>query len=108
MRDDKHSDIDPIAPEEARAILHAAVREKLGPNWNDPESGWLQVSGHDYMMRLTRGSRNVDFYVDLLGQVSIEESTGNAIQDVGRLRAWMFLGGSLLVALALARLAGFL
>lgn len=101
-------EIDPIPAEEAREILHNAIRQRLGNDWNDEIRGWTIISGHDYMMRLTKGNKNVDFYVDLLGNVTIEEKEVSVAQTAGRLMAWMFLLGSLVIALLLARIAGYL
>ena len=99
-------EIEPISPDEAHAILYAAIRERLGEHWDDEEEGWTMVTGHDYMARMTKGNVNVDFYVDLLGKVTIEEKGISPAQASGRLLAWMFLLGSLFVALILARIAG--
>lgn len=101
-------EIDPIPPEQARALLEAAIRARLGDRWDDEETGWALVSGHDYMARLTRGRVNLDFYVDLLGNVTVEEREIGPAQEHGRVVAWMVLLGSLLVALLVARLAGYL
>lgn len=102
------NEIEPISADAAHALLYAAIRERLGEHWNDEESGWRIVSGHDYMARLTRGNRNVDFMVDLLGNVTIEEKAIGPAQIQGRLNAWLLLGASLLLALLLAYLSGFL
>ena len=98
--------IEPIEPEQARAILDQAMRERLGENWQDEDSGWVLVSGHDYMARVTRGHKNVDFYVDLLGGVSIEEKEISPAQSNGRLVAWALLLVSLGLAYLLARAVG--
>ncbi len=100
------NDIEPISGEEARAILNAAIRDRLGEHWNDEERGWRLVSGHDYMARLTRGRRNIDFMVDLLGNVTVEEKAIGAAQIQGRINAWLLLGASLFLALLIAYLAG--
>jgi hypothetical protein len=100
------TEIEPISPQQARTILYQAIREKLGDKWSDEETGWMLVSGHDFMARLTRGNRNIDFYVDLLGQVTVEEKELSPVQDGSRLLAWMFLFGSLAVALLIAYLTG--
>lgn len=100
-------EIEPISAEAARALLYSAIRERLGEHWNDEESGWRMVSGHDYMARLTRGTRNVDFMVDLLGHVTVEEKAIGPAQVQGRLNAWLLLGASLLLAMLLAYLSGF-
>jgi hypothetical protein len=99
---------EPISAQRAREILDAAIRARLGPGWNDEHEGWTLVSGHDFMARLVKGGRSVDFYVDLLGEVTIEEKGLNPAQTTGRLMAWMVLLSSVLVALILARLAGYL
>lgn len=101
-------DIEPIPPEQARAILDAAMRQRLGDDWQDEDSGWQLVTGHDYMARVTRGRLNVDFYVDLLGSVSVEEKEINAAQESGRMLAWIFLILSLAIAFLLARAVGWL
>lgn len=100
--------IEPIPPEQAREILERAMRAKLGDDWRDESSGWQLVTGHDYMARVTRGRINVDFYVDLLGEVSISESQINPAQDSGRTLAWMLLILSLGIAFLLARIVGWL
>ncbi|MBK8031489.1 MAG: hypothetical protein J0M07_08580 [Anaerolineae bacterium] len=102
------SEIEPIPPEQARAILDAAMKQRLGEDWEDEDSGWLLVTGHDYMARVTRGRRNVDFYVDLLGAVSIEEKEISPAQESGRMLAWIFLMLSLGIAFLLARAVGWL
>lgn len=99
---------EPIAPEVARSRLDSAIREHLGDEWDDEDDGWIVISRHDYMARLTRGRENVDFYVDLLGNVDIKRSPISPAQDVGRLILWMVVGASLLLALALARAAGWI
>lgn len=97
-----------IPPEEARAILEAAIRERLGDHWQDEDSGWAVVTSHDYMARLNKGRTNLDFYVDLLGEVTVEQKEVSPGQEVGRLFAWMILTLSLVIALLLARIVGFL
>jgi hypothetical protein len=101
-------DIQPIPGEQARAILEQAIRERLGENWDSEDSGWAVVSSHDFMSRLNRGRVNVDFYVDLLGNVTVEEKAVNPGQDTGRLFAWMFLLLSLGIAFLLAKIVGWL
>ena len=99
-------DIQPIPGEQARAILEQAIRDRLGEGWDSEDSGWAVVTSHDYMARLNRGRVNVDFYVDLLGRVTVEQQEINAGQDTGRLFAWMFLLLALAIALLLARIIG--
>jgi hypothetical protein len=100
--------VEPISPEQAREILEQAIREKLGADWHDEDSPWQWVTGHDFMARVTRGRKNVDFYVDLLGDVTITESEINPAQDSGRLIAWTLLGLSLAIAVLVARIVGWL
>ncbi len=104
--DEPVTEIETIEPEQARKILEQAIRERLGEHWDDEETGWVRVTGHDYMARLTRGRRNMDFYVDLLGNVTVEEKELSVVQQQGRMMAWMILLGSLLIAYAVARLTG--
>ncbi len=99
-------EIEPISPDQARKILDDAILQRLGENWED--EGWMMVSGNDFMARMTRKRTNVDFYVDLLGSVKVEEKEINAGQDFGRQIAWAFLIASIVIALLLARIAGYL
>jgi len=101
-------DIQPIPGEQARAILEQAIRERLGEHWDDEDSGWAVVTSHDYMARLNKGRVNMDFYVDLLGNVTVEEKTVSPGQDTGRLFAWMFLLLSLGIVFLLAKIIGLL
>jgi hypothetical protein len=100
--------IEPIPAEQAREILEQAMRERLGDDWRDEDSGWQWITGHDYMTRVTRGRINVDFYVDLLGNVTVTESPISPAQDSGRSLAWVLLGLSLAIAFLLARIVGWL
>jgi hypothetical protein len=99
-------DMQPIAAEHARALLEDAIRERLGADWEDDEDGWVRVTGHDYMARLTKGRTNLDFYVDLVGNVTVEEKPITLPQDSGRIIAWMFLLLSLGIAYLVARIVG--
>ena len=98
--------IEPIDQEKARAILDQAMRERLGDDWEDEFSGWILVAAHDYMARVTKRNKNVDFYVDLLGNVTIEEKEINPAQASGRMVAWVLLLVSLGVAYMLGRAVG--
>lgn len=97
-----------IPPKQARAILEKAIADRLGANWQDEETGWMLVAGHDYMARLTRGEQNLDFYVDLLGNVTVKESEITGGQQNGRILAWGLLLASLVVAIVIAWLSGYL
>lgn len=106
MNEHETGQIEPISGAEARRILEATMDERLGADWRDEESGWQMVTGHDFMARMTKGRVNIDFYVDLLGNVTIEEKPINPAQDSGRLIAWVLLLLSLAIALLLARAVG--
>jgi hypothetical protein len=98
--------IEPIAPETARAILDTAMITRLGEGWSDDGSGWLLVTGNDYMARVTGFGKNVDFYVDLLGAITVEEKPLTASQTSGRLIAWMVLLLLLAIGYLFARAVG--
>lgn len=97
-------EIEPISAEKARAILEAAIRERLGDQWDDEEEGWTLVTGHDYMARLVRGSVTLDFYVDLVGQVRVETSTRNLNRENGALLLAIMVGLSIVIALLIVRI----
>lgn len=99
---------EPISPEEARLALDRAMAERLGPDWQDEGSGWLLVTGNDYMARVTRGSINLDFMVDLLGNVTVEEKPLSPAQTSGRLIAWTLLLLALGIVYLIARALGWL
>lgn len=97
-------EIDPISPQQAQDILDAAIRERLGDNWNDEETGWTKVTGHNYMARLTRGRTSLDFYVDLLGNVTVEKSTSAPALETGQLLLIMLIGLSIVIALLVVKI----
>lgn len=97
--------IEPIAPEAARQLLEAAIRERLGENWDEGEEGWTLLDSHDYMARLNRGRVNLDFYVDLLGNVHVEEKRLSPVQESGRIVAALLILVSIVLAIVLAQLA---
>jgi hypothetical protein len=101
-------EIQPIPGEQARVILEQAIRDRLGENWNAEDSGWAVINSHDFMARLNKGRINLDFYVDLLGNVTVEEKRINPGQDTGRLFAWMFLLLSLGIGFLVAHILGWL
>lgn len=98
-------ELDPIPPEQARILLETAIRTRLGEHWDDPETGWVKISGHDYMARLTRGRTNLDFYVDILGNVTVEQSGLSDAQRSGRLVVFVLLGLSVVIALLIVQIA---
>lgn len=99
-------EIEIIPPKEARARIQAAIEARLGENWQDDTSGWLVVHDAEYLVRLNKGSVNLDFECDLLGEIIITEREANPLQTSGRFIAWMVLAATLIVAFALAQLAG--
>lgn len=101
-------EIEPISAQQARATLEAGIEERLGTDWKTDPDGWVMISGHDYMARFIKGNRRIDFQVDLLGELTITESEAGPEVYTGQIIAWMLLIGSLLVALIIARIAGFL
>jgi hypothetical protein len=94
-------EIEPISPEEAEKILNETLRPYLADDWRI-------LDRSAYNARLTRGARNIDIRVDLLGQIETEESGLTPLQESGRLTAWVVLLAMLLVALALAAALGIL
>lgn len=97
-------EIEPISPERAQEILDAAIRERLGDNWDDEDSGWTKVTGHNYMARVTRGRTNLDFYVDLLGSVTVEQTNSAPLLETGRLMLVMLIGLSIVIAFLIVRI----
>lgn len=108
MQSQPPSEFEPIAADAARAILDAAILERLGAQWDDPDTGWDVVSRHDYMARLTRGRRNIDFYVDLTGAVRVEEKMIGPGQENARFMAWLLLIATVFLAVVIAWATGFL
>lgn len=97
----RESEIEPISPEAAEVILKQAMAAYL-------DDGWYVLHEDAYSARLTRGVRNLDIRVDLLGEVDTTESGLTPLQDSGRLLAWVVLIAMLLVALALTSALGIL
>jgi hypothetical protein len=94
-------EIEPISPDNAAAILKTALEPYVA-------DGWRVIDRSAYDARLTRGTRNLDIRVDLLGQIVTQESGLTPLQDSGRLTAWVLLLAALLVALALSAALGIL
>ncbi len=97
-------EIEPIPAQRAQEILDAAIRERLGDNWDDEETGWTKVTGHNYMARLTRGRVSLDFYVDLLGNVTVEQGSSAPALETGRLLLIMLLGLSVVIAILIVKI----
>jgi hypothetical protein len=92
-------EIEPISPEKSEVLLKKAMEPYLADEWH--------VLYQDaYLARLTRGMRNLDVRVDLLGDIEITESELNPLQDSGRLMAWVVLIAMLLVVMALTSALG--
>ncbi len=94
-----------IPPHEARALVKNAIITRYGDTW-DSDGGWLVVHQSDYLIRINKGVLNVDFACDLIGNVTITESPISPLQASGRIVAWMVLGASMLIALAIAWATG--
>lgn len=94
-------EIEPIGPEDAGAIMAQALDRYTA-------EGWQVLSKSAYDARLMRGMRNLDVHIDLLGQVETRESGLTPLQDSGRLTAWVLLLASLLLALTVASVLGFI
>ena len=95
------SEVEPISPQAAEAILHEAIAPYLA-------EGWRVLHRDAYSARLRRDTRNVDVWVDLLGNVQTRERGLTPLQESGRLMAWTALLAMLLVALALSAAFGLL
>ncbi len=99
--DPPESEVEPISPEEAEAILKTAMEPYLA-------DGWHVLHESAYTVRLTRGMSNLDIHVDLLGNVEAQEKPLTPLQDSGRLMAWVLLVAMLMVALAVSSALGIL
>jgi hypothetical protein len=96
---DLESEVEVISGEEADRILQEAMAPYLEDEWRVLREG-------PSFARLTRGLRNLDIRVDLLGKVEITESDLTPTQDSGRLVAWVLLITMLLLALVAASVVG--
>lgn len=106
MQQENHKEIEPIAADDARAILEEAIRERLGDDWRDESNPWVVTHDADYLIRISKENTNLNFQVDLMGEVNITETEASLVQSSGRLIAWMLLIASLAVAFLLAEIAG--
>lgn len=96
-------EFEPLSLEESRIIVEAAIVERLGEMWRKE---WLVVHNDPTLMRLNKGNVNLDFQIDLLGNVEITERQANPVQLSGRLIVWSVLISSLFLAFVLATIAG--
>lgn len=93
------AEIEPISPHDAAILLAQALEPYLA-------DGWHVLDQDAYAARLVRGDRNLDLRVDLLGQVEAHETGLTALQDSGRLVAWVLLITALLLALTITSALG--
>lgn len=101
MASSPNAPIEPIMPEAAAAILEPEVQRLEA-------DGWVVMVQTDYMARLTRGRRNMELYVDLLGELSIQEKPLDAVQESGRIVAIMLLLVTFIFILTLLSILGIL
>lgn len=92
-------EIEIIEPQAARAAIDAAILAHLGASWRD---NWLMAHDSNFLVRLNKGDKNMDFQADLLGHVEVTEKEANPIQVSGRYVAWWILGVSIFLALTIA------
>lgn len=92
---------DIIEPEDAAKILKPVLEQYQS-------EGWVVILENDYAARITRGTKNIDLRVDLLGELSIEEKPLSEAQKVGQLVAIMLLIAGFLVLLTLVSALGLL
>ena len=88
-----------VEPDEAAAILEPVVSELEA-------EGWVIIVQHDYMARLTRGRRNLDLEVDLLGELHREEKPLSLVQESGQIVAILLVLVSILAAISVASALG--
>ena len=98
-------DLQLATPEQARSAIETAIVTRLGEEW---QQDWLVAHDAPFLVRLNKGDVNLDFQADLLGEVEVIEREANVLQMSGRFIAWMVLGSSLFIALAIAVAAGVL
>ena len=96
---DLESEVELISGEEAERIIQGAIAPYVADAWRILREG-------PSCARLTRGMRNIDIRVDLLGKVETVESGLTPVQDSGRMVAWVLLIAALLVALSVASVLG--
>lgn len=99
------SEVEIISPEAQRSAIDRAIVQRLGQQW---QTEWLVAYESNDLVRLNKGDLNLDFQADLLGDVTVIERQANPVQVSGRLIAWIILGASLFVALAIASVTGVL
>ncbi len=98
------NDFEPIAPKEAQKRLEQAIIDHLGEDWDNEDKGWIIVDRTAYQARLNKGKVNLDFYVDLLGEVKMTERETTLVQESGRHIAWFLIALSLAIAILIAQI----
>lgn len=97
-----------INPEDALRLRDDAIADYLGPDWDDPASGWKLVQDAPQQARLIRDGDSLDVRVDDQGAVTVRQSFFQPFRLSGRAMAWLSLLASLTLGLLLARLIGFM
>jgi hypothetical protein len=88
-----------IEPDQAGTILTAKIAEL-------ESEGWVMIVRTDYMARLTRGRRNLDVEIDLLGSVSERESPLSAAQESGQIIGVLLILVAVLLVITVASVLG--
>jgi hypothetical protein len=94
---------EPASPQAQRAAIDAVMLERLGENW---PAEWIIVHNANDLVRINKGTINLDFQADLLAHVEVIERPASPLQLSGRWIAWLILGISLFIALLIASIAG--
>lgn len=76
--------IDSIPPEQAAAIIEPKLQELQA-------EGWKIVDETDYSARLIRGKANLDIWIDLLGNIEMQEKPMSLLQETGQIIAILLL-----------------
>lgn len=97
----KVPEVDVVEPDEARQLLDDALAPYLA-------DGWTVLDRHDFMARLNRGEQNLEFYVGLTGEITIDEKPLSLIQSSGRVVAWLLLLLTFLIVVGIASILGWL
>ena len=88
-----------VEPDEAAAIINPVIAELEA-------EGWVVIVQNDYMARLTRGRRNLDLEVSLLGELHREEKPLSLVQESGQMVAILLVLISILAAISAASALG--
>lgn len=91
--------LDPIPPEQAAAIIEPKLQELQA-------QGWKLISATDYSARLIRAKMNLDVWVDLLGEIEMQEKPTTLLQETGQIIAILFLILVVLFVLVILSLLG--